>query len=473
MGFFRSKNRIPGMAADSGAKHRILILTASNLTLQLIWFFYRMMLTRMAGSETLGLQSLVMQVYSLIVSIAISGLNVAVITQGAKIAGKRYEAFAVKKLFKNAVIIFICLYAAVILPVFVFRNGIAANLIGDPKTVPALIFVMLSIVMTGIENILKSIHISIGKVGKTAVSELTEQSLRFLIVFLLLNNTQENAPAGRTALIMAGMFMSEFFSVSFLLTSLKKICSGAKPDQDMPRVLEVTSGPLIKILIPAALTSFASTVFASAAALILPSRLIIAGYTRQTALSSIGILNAAAIPLVSLPMAFIGAVSTLLMPEISASTSKGETERVKRLLKKSYGAATLTLVLVNLPALFVFGRLAQTLFGVRPTLLCFALLTVKQGIIYMQVITSAALNGMMKQRAVLLFTCLGESVQLLLIFLMCADKNMHIYGYLSAMCIGEGMRLIISIIYISRRFGGAANSADAVCRREAAADRSR
>ena len=56
-------------ASDRSVFSKVIILALSNLALQVIWFFYRSMLTRLAGSETLGLQSLVMQVYSIIVSV--------------------------------------------------------------------------------------------------------------------------------------------------------------------------------------------------------------------------------------------------------------------------------------------------------------------------------------------------------------------------------------------------------------------
>ena len=477
MGFFDLNNISRERNGDSPIKRRILIMTCSNLALQLIWFFYRMMLTRCAGTETLGLNSLVMQVYSLIVSVAISGLNVAVTAQGAKTASHGEDPAALKRLLGNGVKLFLMLYFSITLPVFLLRNEIAEHLIGEKGTGTALVFMLISIFMTGIENVLKSIHIAIGRVGRTAISELSEQSLRMLIVWLLLKNSTSNGPPLRTALIMAGMFLSEFFSVGFLMASFANICRKNTDNcyvskNFTPECDPVCVGSLIKVLVPAALTGFASTVFASAAALILPTRLLLAGYTRQAALSSIGVLNAAAIPLVSLPMAFVGAVAALLMPAVSSAYQNGSTAYIRKLASKSMGCALVTAVFVNAPALLFLAPAAQALFGMRPTLLCFLLLTLKQCIIYYQVITSALLNGLMKQKKVLLFTVIGETIQLVLILIMCSDKNMHIYGYLAAMCIGEGVRLAISMIY-TKRLIASISSADAVCRREAAVRHSR
>ena len=57
------------MSGENAAiKHNIFILTLSNMVLQAIGFLYRMMLTKLAGTEAMGLNSLIMQIYSIAVS---------------------------------------------------------------------------------------------------------------------------------------------------------------------------------------------------------------------------------------------------------------------------------------------------------------------------------------------------------------------------------------------------------------------
>ena len=73
---------------------RVITLTLSNIALQALGFVYRMMLADCAGTTALGLQSLVMQIYSIAVSICISGLNVAVITVAARLNAAEVGAFA-------------------------------------------------------------------------------------------------------------------------------------------------------------------------------------------------------------------------------------------------------------------------------------------------------------------------------------------------------------------------------------------
>lgn len=427
------------------AKKRIIILTLSNLALQVLWFFYRLMLTRLAGSETFGLQSLVMQVYSITVSVCIAGLNVAVLTIGARIAESPNASSGIRALFRTAMKLFLILFALMALPMFVFREKLAANLIGDGEASLSIVLVLGCIFMTGVENIQKCIHVTTGHVARTAVSELMEQSIRFLLVYTALKSFSVTTDHGKVALIFGGMLASEFFSVSFLLSSYKRLFSKCGAPYTGAGV---SARSVVSILAPAGLTSIVGTVFASAASLLLPGRLIIAGYTRAQALSAIGVLNAAALPIVMLPMTFVGAVSTVLLPSVSAASAKGDTDRVRLLTKRSFIAASVTALLVNIPLMRFAGKISGALFGAVPTAMCFELLTAKTAVIYFQILTATVLNGLMKQKKVLLFALTGETLQLVLIWLLSAVPQFHIYGFLAAKLIGEAVRLVISMLYL-------------------------
>lgn len=440
---------LPGPNAGKGLfARRIAVLTLSNLSLQVLAFLYRMMLLRLAGSETLGLQSLVMQVYSMLAAVCISGMNVAVIAAAARI-GTDGSGITVRSLTRAAIMLFLLIFSAMALPLFILRRSVAEKLIGDGGAAAPIVLVMLCILMTGIENILKSVHIAFGKVGRTAVSELTEQSVRFLLVLLLLKRFSAEDSGMKTALIMAGMLGSEFVSVSFLSGSYKRLFCRENPETR--GTAGKAAAMLIPILVPAALTAAAGTVFSVCASLMLPGRLMLAGYTRSEALSSIGALNAAAIPLVMIPMAFIGALSVVSMPAVSSAYAAGDGRGVKRIASGCILAASAAFLLVNVPALPYLPKLSLKLFGIEPTGLCFALLTAKAGLVFLQIAVRAILNGMMKQRGVLVIALIGEAFQLALIIILSSVRTLHIYGYLIAACAGEGTELMIAAAYLKKQ----------------------
>ena len=197
---------------------RVITLTLSNIALQALGFVYRMMLTDCAGTTALGLQSLVMQIYSIAVSVCISGLNVAVITVAARLnaAGGR----GIRTLTRCALLAFCVLFLLSAVPSFILRRSIALRLIGDCKTEGAIPLVLICIFLTGTENILKSVHIAAGRVRTTAFSEITEQTARFFLVWLLLKSFAANSafamqgePSFSVKLIITCMVLSEFVSI--------------------------------------------------------------------------------------------------------------------------------------------------------------------------------------------------------------------------------------------------------------------
>lgn len=321
---------------------RVITLTLSNIALQALGFVYRMMLTDCAGTTALGLQSLVMQIYSIAVSVCISGLNVAVITVAARLnaAGGR----GIRTLTRCALLAFCVLFLLSAVPSFILRRSIALRLIGDCKTEGAIPLVLICIFLTGTENILKSVHIAAGRVRTTAFSEITEQTARFFLVWLLLKSFAANSafamqgePSFSVKLIITGMVLSEFFSVGFLSVSyfrtfVKKNRTSADTRPAAGRFSALFS-ELCEILLPAALTSVLGTVFSSAAALLLPGRLYAAGYSHEAALQTIGVLNSVAVPLVVLPMAFAGAVAAVCMPAVSAAVQNNN-KNLHRIVKK-------------------------------------------------------------------------------------------------------------------------------------------
>lgn len=432
-------------------KYNVMLLTLSNMTLQGIGFIYRMMLAELAGAEAMGLNSLVMQIYSMAVSVCISGMNVAVVTLSARQLPN--GSGAIRRLVRMAFGVYLALYFAMAIPVFIARDAIARHLIGDAGIGSAISLVLICIFMTGIENLLKSVHLGTNRARITAISEIIEQSARLVFVFLLLKRFATGGSIKAVEIVLAGMIMSEFFSVGTLLCSYRKnyICCGKSlPSNEHLLTLQTYSS----ILAPAGFTAIASTVFEAMASLLLPGRLEIAGYTRSAALAAIGTLNGVAAPLVSMPMCFIAASNNILMPKIAEAMGECDNAKLRFFIKRSLLSSCAAILFVNLPLLPFTQKLSELCFNVQPARGVFLLLTIKYAIIYFQVTVAMILNGMMMQKTILRYAIMGELLQLLLIYLLSANPFLHIYGYLAAMIIGEGIRLVLSLAAVKKGCAG-------------------
>ena len=407
------------------------MLFCSNALLQLMGFFYRVALSRLADASALGLNSLVMQIYGIVVSICISGVNVAVSATAA-----RTDRGEIAGLFRSALVIYTVLFSAAAAPILLFSKQIAERALGCAGTEGTLMLMLLCIFLTGIENVLKSLHIGTKHVKQCALSELIEQAVRFALVILMLIKLEHADDAKTVFLIMLGMTASEFVSVGFLTISFRRVFGRIDPVGKAPLIR-----PLAATAFPALLTAASSTVFASVGSLLLPAALIRFGMTREAALSGIGEINTAIVPLTMLPMAFIGALSAVVMPEVSSLTAAGKSP--VRLIRGSLRCAAAIGAASAAIMLLFGGRIASFFFGFRPEAQLLAMLELKALVIYLQVTSVAVLNGLMRQRTVLLFAACSEAYQLALILLL--TPVFGFIGYAFSLLTGELLRLLLGL----------------------------
>ncbi|MBR0136623.1 MAG: oligosaccharide flippase family protein [Clostridia bacterium] len=419
---------------DKSFSYKVLMLFCSNLLLQMIGLVYRMELSRLVSSEALGMYSLVMQFYGLTVAFCISGLNVALTGAAARTAGAR-----VPSLLFTAMLIFFCLWSAFGVSAVLFSGSVSSAVFGTKELSGTIKLLMVCILLTGTENLIRSALIGCGIIRPCAVSELCEQSARIGAVILLLKNGEGLSNAGSVYLIILAMVMSEFVSVGFLSFTFVKRFGFKKAF----RLLETKR--IVSVAFPAALTAVSSTLFVSVGAMLLPKGLTEFGMSREEALSIIGDMNTVAAPLTLFPMALVGAEAALLMPEVSRSVHerKDVFPLIKRviMLIAAVGAGSLILLDLFSSRIFVF------FFGKSIDAAVMILLSVKALIVFEQVISAAALNGLMRQKEVLLFAVLGEAFQLLLMLL--TVPVLGLYGYIISMITGESLRLVCNLMLIS------------------------
>ena len=164
--------------------YQAALLAASNFVLQLLGFVYRVLLGRLAGPEGLGVYTLAIQVYSIVMSVCSFGLCVAV----THVCARLYETAdyrGIRKLIRFALLCFILLLSLLAVPILSFRGFIAKTLLSDSRTESALFIILICILFTGIENILKAAFLGCRLVRYTAVSELvvllTMQAISFIL----------------------------------------------------------------------------------------------------------------------------------------------------------------------------------------------------------------------------------------------------------------------------------------------------
>ncbi len=423
-----------------GLLYSIMVLCASNLGLQGLGFIYRIALSRLAGAEGLGMYHLAYSVYAVVHAACLSGVTMACSRLSAELyaSGHRNSIGIMTRKAAKTFILFISLGIIIL---FFYRNFIAQNILGD-LTIKAVFPVMIiCLALTGVENIVKSICIGLDKVEWAASAELTEQIVRIVSVIGLLAFFGGENPGKVAIIIFVGMCISECVSAALLARIYKT------------KIYKPISKPLpsgfdkefIAVVLPLTGAAVFNNLLASASSIILPNRLMLAGFTEEQALYELGVISSMAMPLLLLPIAMIGSMCTVIVPTISKNRTQGNSNRINALVEKSIGVTGLLAIPLTALIVPLAPTLSRLFFAQPITLSYVAILGVEVILIYYQMVTTGILNGLGKQRFVVFSAVSGEVLQLVLVWILAANPKLGIYGYIIA-------QVMASILTVSCNF---------------------
>lgn len=247
--------------------YNAMLLTISASVLQLMGFFYRIALVRLAGAKAMGIHQLVMGAYSVLSALALSGISMAVTKTVSEFSalGRRDLTPSV---VSSAQTLFFMLFCLAGVPFLFGSYAIAEGILGDLDTRKALLLLLPCLFLTGFENIYKSCFHGSKNVYPPIVSEISEQACRIFFVLSLLLLMRPADPADGAALIVLGMVFSEIVSVTLLTIFYRRLILRRSPVPAM-----VQSPLLFRIAgeaLPIAVAGVAGNLIGSATTVLVP-----------------------------------------------------------------------------------------------------------------------------------------------------------------------------------------------------------
>lgn len=409
----------------SSVSYGTVLLTVTGLVSQGVGFVYRIFLSRLIGSETMGLYQLVMPVYSVVMSLTAVGLTAATANLSA-----RYQALgnraAVRQTLYRALRLFFFLFACIAAAAALFSDPISAYALGDARTRLGLLLLLPCILLTGIENLHKHAFYGAGEITVPAVVELLEQFIRtasVLSLLLLLLPQNEERTVG---IIVLGMCSSELFSSLTLVLLFRR---GKFPGRgEEPRRLE---RQIAAIALPVACTSLLGNLMGAWTSVLIPNRLIRFGMGPSEAMAAFGVLSGMTLPMLFLPTAFIAALSLVLMPRLAHHCALGQMEKVRGLIGRAVFAVS-AVVMPVLGLLVVLGpEVGAVLF--RESGVGRYILPLAGGVLFAgyQSILACILNGLGRQRVSAGSAIVSGAVELAATFLLMSVPGVGMAGYVA------------------------------------------
>lgn len=406
-------------------KKQALVLTIANAYTRALGFVLRLVTARLMGAQALG----VMELSSSVVMLAITPVTAGVPTAMSRLTAQKG---ADENAVLHAGLSLVKRLSLVLIPAVFLLAPFIAWLLGDSRTLPAILSSTPLIGLLGLCAVYSGWFYGRGDAGTPAVSECVEQTIRCLLVFLLLFGFKRRSIAMTAALpniaeVAAGV------AVWIMFRKKGPHLSRTTPDASIRR-------EIIRLTAPTTGARLCQTALRSLNAVLLPVCLRRSGLSAEAATAQFGLLNGMAMPLLMLPGIVTGAICMVATPAVSRQ-EKQQT-RLRRTMRQllwsagAVGTAAALLLLVGADfistKLYTEPVLAPLLRLMSPAALLMSVQQVQFGLITGLGVQNRALTG----------TVIASFLSLAVTALLCPLPQLRLYGAALATLVGALLRVI-------------------------------
>ncbi|WP_194189816.1 stage V sporulation protein B [Clostridium chrysemydis] len=437
------------MEKDNFFKNSFL-LTASNITTGILGFIFSINLSKLLGAEGMGLYNLVMPLYNLFICLMTAGI-VAAISRVSAVYSRKKEYGNLDKTIKT-VAIFNFVWAIIIgILVFAFAPFIVEFGVSDSRTINAIRVACPAMVFIALSNILKGYFLGLSKIKVPAIIDILEKGMRIITIGLLVFSFNSVNLKTLVTLAYISLAIGEMQSLILLYFYYRRLKFKNKHLINKPTEGRVQL--LFNVLVvslPLCLNGFIGSIFSTLSTLIVPKRLIHAGFTYGESLSMIGRYSGMAVSIIAIPLIVVGSINSLLVPDLSQSLSRGNeyeaTKRINTVMKIAFILGIATAVICNL----VPNELGSLFFDRVDLGNYIKASSLAAPIFFLASTMFGILNGLNKQGTIVKVTITIAVVELISLFVFTGIPSINIYSYSISLLLTSLVSLFISIREIKK-----------------------
>ncbi|WP_293982031.1 stage V sporulation protein B [uncultured Clostridium sp.] len=431
------------MDQDNFFKNSFL-LTVSNITTGILGFIFSIYLSKVLGPEGMGLYNLVMPIYNLFICLMSAGI-VASISKISAVYAQKGEHNNITKTIR-VVSIFNVTWALFIgIIVFVSAPIIGKYGVNDIRTISAIRVICPAMVCIAISNIFKGYFYGTSRITVPAIIDIFEKAMRIVTVSILIFLTQAQSLESMVTLATVALCIGEFQSLFFLYIYYRYSIKKMPPSLEKPESSSQLLFDVICISIPLCINGFLTNIIGTLATLIVPRRLISAGFDYSEALSMIGKYNGMAMCIITIPMIVISTINTLIIPDLSQTLNQGKeyeaSLRIRKVIKLAFLLGLATAIICNI----VPVNLGQMFFGRDDLGNYIRFSSLSAPIIFTSLTMFGILNGLNRQSIILRNSLIEAVSELICLYIFTSIHSINIFGYSITMCIACSISFLLNI----------------------------
>jgi len=420
-----------------------LVLILTSLFFRGIDIWFTSYISKKIGAELVGVYQLIMTVYLFGITLATSGINLAVTRVVSEELAKD-NLGGIKKVMKK------CLYITLITSIstsviFIINSNLICEKWLNGKVSKEIVYLFsLALPMIAMSSAIAGYFAGVRRIYKNAIGQTLEHVVKVLITAYLLSLFLPRGLSYACFALILGDLISEIISfvfIYFVFLFDQKIYN-KKP--------EINSGnytnKLIRISIPIAITSYIRSGLSTVKHLIIPSSLERSGINSSSALSNYGIIHGMAIPIIMFPDILVKSFASLLVPEFARYRTKEDFKRTKQM-------TTRLLILIGLASLFlsislyIFSdKLGIFLYSSSSVSHYIRLLSPLAIFIYVDTVVDSVLRGLDAQVGVMVINILDLLISTSFIYFVV--PKLGLTGYIISIYMSEILNFTISLLHL-------------------------
>lgn len=306
------------MKKNKFLKSSIILLIGGILT-KILGLFIKILLTRKIGTIGMGLYSMILPSFMLLLSISGMGLSSSL---NVLIASNKYNN---KNLIITALLFSLTADIIIFIFLFMFGDGITNNLLQDSRLYYPLLSIAFVLPFISVSNIFRSYYFSKERMFPHVISNVLEDIIKLIIIYFGIDYFSHSIEATLTFVMLSNV-ACELSSIIIFIICFPKF-NIVKDDVKLKRK---NINDIFKIALPTTLSRLVGSFTYFLEPIILTTILLKLGYSNDFIVSEYGIINGYVLPLIMLPSFFTNAISQALTPIVSKYYYNGNLEGAKR-----------------------------------------------------------------------------------------------------------------------------------------------
>ncbi len=427
-----------------------VILSVSAFVMRSVSVAFNVYVSDKIGAEGMGLLTLIMSVYSLALTFAVSGISLAATRLTAEAAGSG-RVGDIRAAMCRCLVYSLVFGTAAAIAVFFGAEYIGEVWLGDVRSIRALRVLGVSMPFISVSASMNGYFTALRKVIKTSAAQFFEQGIRIAVTVILFTAFLNKGTEYACIAVIAGQTVAEV--ASFLLTlalylvdSRKSI--GISPDKSEKALL---TKKMLRIALPVALSAYIRMGLVTLEHLLIPRGLKKFGASGKDSLATYGTLQGMVLPVILFPTAFLSSFNLLLVPELAEASARGEKRHITYIISRVMKFTMLFSLGVAAIMICFSSELGIVIYNSREAASYIKIVAPLAPIMFLDSAVDSMLKGLDEQLYNMRINIIDAASSALLVYILC--PRIGIMGYIVTIFVSEIFNLACSFVRLLNTTG--------------------